>query len=311
MPLFEIAVPLEVFATPRPGLVEPAYNVQLCAEEPVASFGAFSLHVTYGYDFLENASTVIVPALATWDTAVPPALLDALRKARANGSRIVGLCTGAFALAQAGLLDGLPATTHWMYASHLAHRYPKVQVNRDVLWAGTRDVVTSAGTASGLDLCLELLRRDHGARVANDVARRMVVAPHREGGQAQYVREEPPADIDRSLGPALEWALANLSDNITVGDLAKAVHVSDRTLVRRFRDQLGITPTRWLTEQRVRRAQELIERTEFTIAQIAPMAGFESASILRAHFVALLGASPRTYRRLFNSTESELSEIKR
>jgi AraC family transcriptional activator FtrA len=300
MPLFEIAVPLEVFAEPRPGLVEPPYDVRLCAERPSSDFGAFSLQVGHGFEELARADTVIVPALPSWDHPVPDALVGALQEARAAGARIVGLCTGAFALATAGLLDGLTATTHWMYTDELAARYPLVRVDRDVLYAGTEQVMTSAGTASGLDLCIELLRRDHGAAVANDVARRMVIAPHREGGQAQFVRAKPPNSTDRSLGPVLMWALEHLDEAIGVAEMAEAHHISTRTLSRHFREQLGTSPTRWLVEQRVRRAQELLERTSFTIAQIAPMAGFESTSTLRSHFAEVVGISPRDYRRLFN-----------
>jgi AraC family transcriptional activator FtrA len=300
MPLFEIAVPLEVFATPRPGLVEPPYAVRLCAEDPSSDFGAFSLQVSHSFADLADADTVIVPALPAWDHPVPESLVVALQDARARGARVVGLCTGSFALAAAGILDGLTATTHWMYADELASRYPQVRVDRDVLYAGNAQVMTSAGTASGLDLCIELLRRDHGAAVANDVARRMVIAPHREGGQAQFVRAKPPSTTDRSLGPVLMWGLEHLDEGIGATELAAAHHISTRTLSRYFREQLGSSPTRWLVEQRVRRAQELLEQTSFTIAQIAPMAGFESTSTLRSHFVSVVGISPRDYRRLFN-----------
>ena len=300
MPLFEIAVPLEVFAEPRPGLVEPAYDVRLCAEDRSSSFGAFSLQVSHGFEDLPGADTVIVPALPSWDHPVPDALVGALQAAADEGARVVGLCTGAFALAAAGLLDGLTATTHWMYADQLAARYPLVRVDRDVLYAGTDQVMTSAGTASGLDLCIELLRRDHGAAVANDVARRMVIAPHREGGQSQFVSPKPPSTTDRRLGPVLMWALEHLDEGIGAAEMAAAHHISTRTLSRHFREQLGTSPTRWLVEQQVRRAQELLEQTSFTIAQIAPMAGFESTSTLRSHFVAVVGISPRDYRRLFS-----------
>ncbi|MGJ9412401.1 GlxA family transcriptional regulator [Aeromicrobium sp. CF4.19] len=299
MPLFEIAVPLEVFATPRPGLVEPPYDVALCAEDPSADFGSFMLGSLSGLDVLAEADTVVVPALPTWDHDVPTALVDAIKTAHARGARVVGLCTGAFTLAAAGLLDGIPATTHWMYADQLAARHPRVKVDPNVLYAGTADVMTSAGTASGLDLCLELVRRDHGAAVANDVARGMVVAPHREGGQAQFIRPQPVAVADRSLAPVLDWSLEHLHEGITVGEMAAAGHVSTRTLSRHFGEQLGMTPTTWLTEQRVRRAQEHLERTTLTVAEIAATVGFESASTLRSQFHRIVGTSPRSYRTLF------------
>lgn len=299
MPLFEIAVPCEVFATPRPGLVEPPYEVRLCAEQTTPGFGTFSLTVSDDFHDLERSDTIIVPALPSWDSVVPESLVRALQGGRKRGARVVGLCTGAFALAAAGLLDGVPSTTHWMYAAELAQQFPLVPVDRDVLYAGTDRVMTSAGTASGLDLCLELVRRDHGAAVANDVARRMVVAPHRAGGQAQFVAVLPADDTSR-LAPVLNWALEHLDQSISLDDLARAAHVSVRTVGRQFRDQLGTTASRWLTEQRVRRAQELLERTSFTVAQVAAMSGFESASTLRSNFSRIVGTSPRDYRRAFN-----------
>ena len=298
MPLFEIAVPCEVFGTPRPGLVEPPYEVQLCAAEAISSFGAFSLQVAHDFAALASADTVIIPALPTWDTPIPDSLLVALKAAHERGARVVGLCTGAFALATAGLLDGLPATTHWMYAAQLASRFPRVLVDRDVLYAGTAQVMTSAGTASGLDLCLELVRRDHGAAVANGCCTPDGRRSAPGGRQAQFITAAPAAMDDRSLAPALDWALEHLSESITAVEMAAAMHVSVRTLSRHFRDQLGTTPARWLIEQKVRRAQELLETTRFTIAQIAPMAGFASA--LRSHFSSVAGTSPRVYRRSFN-----------
>jgi AraC family transcriptional activator FtrA len=299
MPLFEIAVPLEVFGTPRPGLVDPPYEVSLCAEDSSADFGSFVLGSLQSLDVLSDAQTVIIPALPSWDHPVPDALVEAVKKAHSQGARIVGLCTGAFALAAAGLLDDIPSTTHWMYAHHLAARFPRARVDPQVLYAGTAQVMTSAGTASGLDLCIELVRQDHGTAIANDVARRMVVAPHREGGQAQFLRPPPGAVADRSLAPALDWAIDHLHEAISAEDIAHAVHVSLRTLSRRFREQLGTTPASWLNDQRVRKAQELLEKSSYTVAEIAATVGFESASTLRAQFHRVVGTSPRAYRMLF------------
>jgi AraC family transcriptional activator FtrA len=302
MPLFEIAVPMEVFAAPRPGLVEPPYEVSLCAENATADFASFVLGSLDGFDTLAAAQTVIIPALPSWDHSVPDALIDAVRAAHERGARIVGLCTGAFAVAAAGLLDGIASTTHWMYAHELAARHPRALVDPNVLYAGTADVMTSAGTAAGLDLCIELVRRDHGSAVANDVARRMVVAPHREGGQAQFLRPQPVGVADRSLAPALDWAIEHLGDGISTDDIAAVVHVSPRTLSRRFKEQLGTTPSSWLNDQRVRKAQELLEKSTFTVAEIAATVGFESASTLRAQFHRVVETSPRAYRTLFAPT---------
>ncbi len=302
MPLFEVAVPCEVFGTPRPGLVEPPYDVRLCSDEPSIDLGLGMLRVDHRWSDLAAADTVIVPALASWDAPVPSGLVEALNAAHGRGARVVGLCTGAFALGDAGLLDGRDATTHWMYAQQLADRNPLARVDRDVLWAGDDRVLTSAGTASGLDLCLELVRRDRGAAVANDVARRMVTAPHRTGGQSQFVAWSSPPTDDRGLAPALDWALEHLHEEIGPAQLAAAAHVSVRTLSRRFHDSLGTSPAEWILEQRVRRCQELLETTSFPVAQVVAMAGFTSPSTMRAHFTRLVGTSPSDYRRTFGGT---------
>jgi len=304
MPLFEVAVPCEVFGTPRPGLVEPPYDVRLCSEDQSVDLGLGTLRLDHRWTDLVNADTVIVPALAGWDAPVPSGLVEALRRAYERGARIVGLCTGAFALGEAGLLDGRDATTHWMYTQQLAERNPSARVDRDVLWAGDEQVLTSAGTASGLDLCLELVRRDRGAAVANDVARRMVTAPHRTGGQSQFVAWSSPPTHDRGLAPALDWALEHLQEEIGPQQLAAAAHVSVRTLSRRFRDSLGTTPADWIVEQRVRRCQELLETTTFPLTQLAAMAGFSSPSTMRSHFTRLVGTSPRDYRRTFGDGQT-------
>lgn len=304
MPLFEVAVPCEVFGTPRPGLVEPAYRVLLCAGEPSTDLGTAALRVDHGWSDLAAAGTVVVPALASWDADVPDLLVQALRDAHAAGARVIGLCTGAFALGAAGLLDGLDATTHWMYADQLARRFPQARVDPTVLWAGDDRTLTSAGTASGLDLCLEVLRRDRGAAVGNEVARRMVVAPHRQGGQAQFIHHASPPSVDRSIAPALDWGIAHLHEEVGPTELAAAAHVSVRTLSRRFQDSLGTSPRAWIAAQRVRRVQELLETTDFPVTEVAAMAGFASPSTMRTQFSAHVGTSPQAYRRTFNPTAS-------
>lgn len=299
MPLFEVAVPCEVFGTSRPGLVEPPYDVRLCADDDGVDLAVAVLRVGHGWDDLAAADMVVVPALASWDAPVPEGLVGALRVAHERGARVVGLCTGAFVLGAAGLLEGRDATTHWMYTRELAEQNPSARVDRDVLWAGDDRVLTSAGTASGLDLCLEIVRRDRGAAVANEVARRMVTAPHRSGGQSQFVTWSSPPSGDPGLAPALDWALANLDERIGPAELARAAHVSVRTLSRRFHDALGTTAADWILEQRVRRCQELLETTDFPVTHVSAMAGFSSPSTMRAHFTRLVGTSPRDYRRTF------------
>lgn len=301
MPLFEVAVPCEVFGTPRPGLVHPPYKVRLCAADDGVDLGVGTLRVEHDWADLAAADVAIVPALAAWDAPIPDGLVDALREAYRSGATVVGLCTGAFALGAAGLLDNRDATTHWMYARELADQNPLARVDRDVLWAGDEQVLTSAGTASGLDLCLEIVRRDRGAAVANDVARRMVTAPHRTGGQSQFVAWTTPPTSDRGLAPTLDWALEHLHEEIGPDELARAAHVSVRTLSRRFRDSLGTTPAEWILEQRVRRCQELLETTTFPLTQVTAMAGFSSASTMRAHFTRLVGTSPSGYRSTFSA----------
>ena len=302
MPLFEVAVPCEVFGTPRPGLVDPPYEVRMCAADDGVDLGVGTLRVGYRWADLATADCAIVPALAAWDAHVPDGLVEALRAAYRRGALVVGLCTGAFALGAAGLLDNRDATTHWMYTRELAEQNPLARVDRDVLWAGDKQVLTSAGTASGLDLCLEIVRRDRGAAIANDVARRMVTAPHRTGGQSQFVAWATPPTSDRGLAPTLDWALEHLHEEIGSDELARAAHVSVRTLSRRFRDSLGTSPAEWILEQRVRRCQELLETTSFPLTQVTAMAGFSSPSTMRAHFTRLVGTSPSEYRRTFGAT---------
>ena len=300
-PLFEVAVPWEVFGVPRPGLIDPPYQVTICVTEPGAAAAAgFIPTAATGLDGLELAETVIVPACADVDEPPPPGLVQALRSAYARGARIVGLCSGAFALAEAGLLDGRRATTHWMYAERLSRRYPSVQVDPAILYTTGEQVYTSAGTAAGIDLCLELVRRDHGSHVANEVARRLVVAPHRAADQAQFVPVPVPEnDGAAGLGPALEWARAHLDEHITLADLAGRAHISPRTLIRRFEGEYGVTPSQWLRRERLRRAQELLEMTSMPVDQVAHTSGYGTAASMRQSFARDLHTSPAAYRQGF------------
>jgi AraC family transcriptional activator FtrA len=300
VPIFELAVPCEVFGIHRSDLADPWYEFRLCGVRPgrTAVAAGFSVDTAYGLDVLADSDTVIVPACTNVHAAPPGALLEALRDAHARGARIAAICSGAFVLAAAGLLAGRRAATHWMHADELARRYPDVEVDPSVLYVQDGTVFTSAGTAAGLDLCLELVRCDHGARVANMLARRLVIPPHRAGGQAQFV-QTPLPQAGEGLAGLLDWALARLDQPLTLADLAHASHLSTRTLARRFQAAVGTSPMQWLLTQRIRRAQQLLEATDEPVERIAELAGFGSPANLRQHFARATGVSPATYRRTF------------
>jgi AraC family transcriptional activator FtrA len=303
-------VPCEVFGIPRPDLITPAYEVLLCRPQDECTRTGAGLLVDspHGIDVLASVDTVIVPALSSFDAPVPSALVEALRAAAGNGARIASICSGAFALAEAGLLDGRSATTHWMYAAALAARYPSVRVCPDVLYTIDGRLCTSAGTAAGLDLCLELVRQDHGSAVAADLARRLIVPPHRQGGQAQYVTTPVPATVDDSLSPVLDWARARLDTPLSLARFAAAARTSPRTLTRRFVATLGVTPMRWLTDERVRRAQELLETTRLPVDQVARACGLGTPANFRTHFTRIAGTTPTAYRAAF--TRSPASRVR-
>ncbi|RKN37795.1 GlxA family transcriptional regulator [Streptomyces hoynatensis] len=303
-PIFELAVPCEVFGLDRRDLADPWYSLRMCAAEPgpVRAAHGLALPVTHGPEGLLDADTVLVAACdRIAQLTPPPALVDAVREAHRRGRRIASLCGGVYVLAAAGLLDGRRATTHWMHAADFARRFPRVQVDPGPLYVDHGDVLTSAGTGSVIDLCLHLVRRDLGTAVANEVARRMVVPPHREGDQTQYAKP-PAARAERpdSLAPVLAWARERLHEPLTVRRLARAAHLSERTFARRFRDTLGVTPLQWLLRERVRLAQELLETTDEPVEAIARHSGFGTAPNLRHHFRRLTSVSPTTYRRVFH-----------
>jgi AraC family transcriptional regulator, transcriptional activator FtrA len=305
MPLFEVAVAGEVFGMPRPDLLSRPYVVQVCrvGEGPVRSEGARMLiDAEAGLDEICAADTVVVPALPSHDTPVPDGLIAALQVAAGRGARVVSLCSGAFALAAAGLLDGRRATTHWMYCEDLAARFPAVHVDPRVLYVVDGPVATSAGTAAGIDLCLELVRADHGVAVAAEVARRLVVPPHRHGGQAQYVSTPMPVTPDSSLAPLLDWARSHLDRPLTLRLMAREAGTTTRTLTRRFTAELGLPPLQWLTAERVRRARQLLEDTALPIEQVAQSCGLGTAANLRVHFTRQTGTTPTAYRAAFAET---------
>ncbi|MCC9707039.1 helix-turn-helix domain-containing protein [Streptomyces sp. MNU76] len=297
---FELALAYEVFGSDLSHLVDPWYEFALCGSGPV-SVGRFRLEPDHGLDRLRHADTVIVPGWTDVDVAPPAELVDAVRAAHEAGARIASLCTGAFVLAAAGLLDGRRATTHWAHTDVLAARFPAVEVDPDVLYVDNGSVLTSAGKAAAMDLCLHLVRRDHGSAVANTVARRLVVPPHRSGGQAQFVPAPVPTRSDHPLTDLLPWTLERLDQPLTVEDLARRASMSSRTLTRHFRAATGTTPLQWLLTQRIRRAQELLETTSDSVDAIATTTGMGTAATLRRHFNRTLGVPPDTYRRTFHT----------
>jgi transcriptional regulator GlxA family with amidase domain len=299
--LFELGVAHEVFGLDRPELGVPWYRFRVCAAEPPPlRAGGIWIDTPYGLDGLADADTLVFPSWRSPAERPPRALLDAVVDAYRRGARLVSICSGVFVLAAAGVLDGRPATTHWRYAAALAERYPSVRVDPDVLYVDDGQVLTSAGTAAGIDLCLHIVRLDYGAEIANQVARRMVVPPHREGGQAQFIDcPMPPACGSDPLGAALTWALEHLEQPLSVADLARRAGMSDRTFARRFRALHGTTPHRWLLSQRLLVARRLLETTDESVERVAEHVGFGTAASLRQHFRRAVATSPGAYRRLF------------
>jgi AraC family transcriptional regulator, transcriptional activator FtrA len=298
---FELAIAYEIFGAAPSGLADRWYEILVCGSGAVSA-GRFRLEPDSGLDQLARADTVIVPACSDVDEEPPTELVDAVRAAYDAGARVASLCTGAFVLAAAGLLDGRRATTHWAHASALAARYPRVEVDPDVLYVDNGRVLTSAGKAAAMDLCLHLVRLDHGSVIANTAARRLVVPPHRPGGQAQFVATPMPAPDDHPLAGLFPWAIERLDQPLTVEDLARQANMSSRNLGRRFRSATGTTPLQWLLTQRIRRAQELLETTDDNVDTVASATGMGTATTLRRHFNRTVGVPPDTYRRAFRST---------
>ncbi len=302
---FHLSVPCAIFGEDRTNAGIPRFELLVCAAEDgvLQTTAGFSIETRHGLNDLSKAATIIVPS---WrDPAEQPsqALLDALRQASQHGARIVGLCLGSFVLAAAGLLDGRPATTHWLWADELAKRYPLIRVNPDVLYVDDGEIITSAGTAAGIDCCLHVLRRQYGAKIANDVARRMVVPPHRQGGQAQYI-QQPVRHISAidHFAEVLDWATGNLDKPLSLDMLAERARMSRRTFTRRFRQVMGNTVGEWLLSQRLSLSQQLLETTDSSIELIAERAGFGSTASLRQHFNQSFKISPSNYRREFRET---------
>ncbi len=304
---FEFGCAYEIFGLPRPELDRRWYRFDVCAAEPgpLRAAGGLAVEAPCDLGLVERADTVVVPGWRAADAPAPPPLLEALRRVPERGGRLVSICSGVFVLAAAGVLDGKRATTHWRYAELLTRRYPDIRVDPDVLYVDEGSVLTSAGSAAGLDLCLHIVRKDHGAAVANSVARRLVLAPHRDGGQQQFVAMPIAREAGNGrLAALLDWLPAHLDESLTVADLAQRAGMSLRAFQRRFRETLGTTPGEWLIRARVARARELAETTDLSVERIAAEAGFGSVETLRHHFRRLVGTTPARYRRSFAGTGS-------
>jgi len=292
----DLAIPAQVFG-PR---ASTPYRSVVCGTSPhVSTTGGFGLTVPGTLDDVITADTVVVPGYSPHARPLPPQVLDVLSDAHARRARMVSICIGAFALAAAGVLDGRRVTTHWRDTEELAKTYPRLRVDPDVLYVDDGDVLTSAGVTSGMDLCLHIIRRDLGAQIANDIARRVVAAPHREGGQAQFIDAPLARDEHTSLAPTRAWALEHLSQPLTVADLARHASTSERTLTRRFTADTGLSPLQWLLRVRIDRARELLESGEHGVEEVARSTGLGTAANLRLHFRRLVGTTPTAYRSTF------------
>ncbi|MGF6468315.1 transcriptional regulator FtrA [Paraburkholderia youngii] len=299
---FEFGCVTELFALERPELGVPWYRFAVCAGEPgpIRAAGGITLAAPYTLKLLASADTIVIPGWRDADEVPPAALLRRLRAAYERGARLCSICSGVFVLAAAGVLDGKTVTTHWRYADKLQQRYPQLRVEADALYVDEGQVITSAGSAAGLDMLLHLVRRDHGSAVANRVAQRLVVPPHREGGQAQFVPRPMPHDESGRIAKLMDWVRGHAAEPHTLSSLATRAAMSPRTLQRQFRDATGMAPYEWLVRERVALARELLEAaTPLPMARVAELAGFGSEESLRRHFRRIALTSPGAYRRRF------------
>jgi len=301
---FDLATPVQTFGFTRLDDGGPAYRVLVCGTATIKT-EQFTLSPNNGLEALADADTIIVPGCDTVEPTAPD-VLDALREAAKNGTRIASICVGAFILAETGLLDGLRATTHWLGAADLAARFPAIEVDPNVLYVDNGQFLTSAGAAAGLDMCLHMIRRDHGSAVAASTARLSVMPLEREGGQAQFiVHDQPPLPRGTELEPLLRWLSGSTTTDLTLADIATHAGMSTRTLNRRFRDQTGTTPLQWLHRERVRQAQYLLENTTHPVDRIATDVGFGSPTAFRDRFKRVVGTSPHAYRTAWAAERSK------
>jgi len=306
---FDLSTPVEVFGRARLSDGRAAYQVHVCAPADEVDAGVLAIRAPWGLEALGEADTIIVPGLANPTEPMPEDVLEALRNAAGNGARIASICVGTFTLAAARLLDGLRATMHWAAAKELSRLYPEIEVDADVLFVDNGQVLTSAGAAAGLDLCLHMIRRDHGSAVAADSARMAVMPLERDGGQAQFIVHEQPGADGSSLEPLLRWMEENAHRRLTLDEIATRATMSTRTLNRRFREQTDTTPLRWLQRTRIRRGQHLLETTSHSVERIAGEVGFGSPTSFRDLFKNLVGTSPRTYRQTFGGIRADRQRI--
>ncbi len=305
---FDLAIPCEVFGRVLLAGDRPGYRVHVCGVTREVDAGTFRMKTRHGLSMLAKAHTIVLPGVCDVTAEVPPRLLKAIRSAAAAGARVASICSGAFILAATGLLDGRRAATHWLAAGELARRFPAIEVDANVLYIDHGQLLTSAGAAAGLDLCLHIVRRDYGASVAADAARLAVMPLERSGGQSQFIVHASPSPDGASLAPLLRWLEENVSRDLTLQAIARRAALSVRTLNRRFREQMATTPVQWLLRARVRRAQCLLETTARSVEAIAAEVGFGSASVLREHFKKFVITSPQAYRRAFRPALARAAE---
>ena len=304
---FEFGCCAEIFGLARPELTTPWYTFSTVSEKRRAYRGQYGTKIfaDAGLDALARAGTIVIPGWTSIDTPVPDAIVRALRKAHARGARLLSICSGVVVLAATGLLDGRRATTHWRYADTVQRRFPTIEIDPNVLYVDEGQVLTSAGSAAGLDLCLHLVRRDHGPDIANQVARRLVIPPHREGGQAQFVERPVMRDQRDALSPVLDLMQRQLDKELPLAAMASKAAMSERTFIRRFKEATGTTPGNWLTGIRLDHARSLLERSNFSVERVAEKCGLGSGATLRHHFREKFGTSPVAYRQRFSASASE------
>ncbi|NUU24332.1 MAG: helix-turn-helix domain-containing protein [Streptomycetaceae bacterium] len=311
---FELSIPVRIFGTAEDAEGGPLYEVLTCSLDggPVRTSADFAVAVEHACDVFATADTLVIPPFTCGPDAEPEWLPEPLARALEllrPGARIVSICTASYVLASAGLLDGRRATTHWQEAEPFQRRFPNVRVDPDVLFVDDGDVLTAAGVAAGIDLCMHLLRRDHGSEIANQVARRCVVPPWREGGQAQFIERPVPEPSGTGTAESRAWALGELHRPITLAEMAARARMSVRTFTRRFRDEVGMTPGQWLTRQRVEHARRLLETTDLAVDRVAERSGFGTAASLRQHMVGAIGVPPSAYRQTFRTTAGRAGSL--
>lgn len=306
---FEFGCTVELFALQRPELGVDWYRFAVCAAErgKIRAAGGISVEAPYDLSLLDDADTIVIPGWRDADEVPPPELLARLRAAYVRGARLCSICSGVFVLAAAGILDGKSVTTHWRYADKLAKRFPALQVHSNALYVDEEQIITSAGSAAGLDMLLHLVRKDHGARIANLVTQRLVVPPHREGGQAQFVPRPLPVDEHARLAKLMDWVRANPTLPHTLQTMAQKAAMSTRTLQRQFKETTGMAPGAWLIRERVAIAKELLESPHTPLLRVAELAGFGSEESLRHHFRRIVAVSPGHYRRQFADMAQEVA----